>query len=145
MAANLIKLKNNNYLVLLLAILCFTVLPSFTIVDEDITIPETEINVELEEFVTELRAELVRFSEEINVQFLKYQFIKKHNMAHPNDPILVYPSSNSCGGTPWFKTFGYINSTEGLDEVCTYGGAIGSYEYEVTAGCIVIHCGSGIN
>jgi len=44
-------------------------LPSFTIVDEDITIPEKEINVELESFITELRAELVRFSEEIYNDF----------------------------------------------------------------------------
>jgi len=138
-------MKNNNYLVLLLAILCFTVLPSFTILDEDITIPETEINVELGSFITELRAELNKFIIETKLMVLKADFRKKFMTMHPDDMIYVYTNSNNCGGAnPMLLTFGQINNVEGVDYICSFGG-YASYEYFPASSCIPIDCGSATN
>jgi len=115
---------------LLPALLCFTVLPSFTILDEDITIPETEINVELEEFVTELKAELNRITTELMYQLKIEELLAEINMANPSGAIWVYNDSG-CGTGKASQTFSWLNTQENIDALCSAGtSGQASYKYQ---------------
>jgi len=134
-------MKNNNYLVLLLAILCFTVLPSFTILDEDKYTTDIEVNLELEEFVTELKAELNRITTELLYQLKIEETLAKINLVNPNGAIFAY-SMSGCGGNPASTTFGWLNQQENIDVLCQTGSA-GSASYMYQDGmpnCIPISC-----